>query len=53
MGGATGSEPIWANLPILGQPDGQPGKDPISNIKTEIERLTAEKSEFAAELEKA
>jgi len=53
MGNNKASEPIWANLPILGQPNGHPSQDPMTNIKTEIERLTAEKSEFAAELEKA
>ncbi len=46
--------PIWANLPFLEQQQENPAdNDPKKTIKNEIERLRQEKSDFAAELEKA
>ena len=51
-----GSQPIWANLPFLENPastsQAKEG-DPRKAIKGEIDRLKQEKSDFAAELEKA
>lgn len=53
-----GAQPIWANLPFLENPATsaqQTAKqsDPKRALKSEIDRLKQEKSDFAAELEKA
>lgn len=45
--------PIWANLPFLEQAATTAETDPKKVLKSEIDRLRQEKSEFAAELEKA
>ena len=50
---ARGAAPIWASLPFLEQPVTKPDADPKKALKAEIDRLRQEKSEFAAELEKA
>ena len=50
---AQGSAPIWANLPFLEQVGVRSDEDPKKQLKAEIDRLRQEKSDFAAELEKA
>lgn len=54
MGVPSDGAPIWANLPFMEQaPTKADGSDTKIEIKSEIERLQQEKSDFAAELEKA
>ena len=53
MGAPQGGGPIWANLPFLEAAVERHDADPKKAIKTEIDRLRQEKSDFAAELEKA
>ena len=48
-----GNAPIWANLPFLEQTEMKTDGDPKKQMKSEIDRLRQEKSDFASELEKA
>ena len=48
-----GNAPIWANLPFLEQHEVKRSEDPKKQLKSEIDRLRQEKSDFASELEKA
>lgn len=52
--GFDGAEPVWARLPFLERHTvATASSDPKQQLHTEIEALRQEKSEFAAELEKA
>jgi hypothetical protein len=53
MGVNQGAGPIWANLPFLEPAVERPNDDPKKGLKNDIDRLRQEKSDFAAELEKA
>lgn len=54
MGEPASHAPIWANLPFLEQAQQKPDQqDPKKQLKSEIDRLRQEKSDFASELEKA
>ena len=55
MGGADTAAPIWAKLPFLERAtdEADRDKDPKAVLRAEIAKLTQEKSDFAAELEKA
>ena len=45
--------PEWAKLPFMEQLEQKPDADPIRSLKAEIDRARQEKSDYAAELEKA
>jgi hypothetical protein len=55
MGGGASAAPIWANLPFLerGPADSLEGMDTKERLFDDIGKLKQEKSDFAAELEKA
>ena len=50
---STGPAPIWSTLPFLERHENGTRGDSKRGLKDEIDRLRQEKSEFAAELEKA
>ena len=51
--GAQSAAPIWANLPFLEPVPNKPGTDEKKILRDELDRIRQEKSDFAAELEKA